>query len=228
MGRQAIGEPNEFSLALVAAVDGMRMQRALTVPALVERSGLGRNYYYKRTRGELPFSTNDIQVLADALGVSIRALLEPAVAAVERQRPVDSDRPEPAVLGYRLRKLVALHAARRPELDVDRALISALAKRGRLFSPSTWDKLLAGEPSNATDADLAEVADYFGVTPDYLLRAVLPGTVDVLDARLEVEVALAETGAGLAARSVNGASPQELLAIAEAIRRAGSGTEREN
>lgn len=71
-----------------------------------------------------------------------------------------------------------------------------------------------------TSDDLRAIADFFDVPPEYLLRIALPGVVDLVDARLEVEIALAETGVGIAARSVNAASPAELLAIAEAIRAA--------
>lgn len=207
------------------AVDDLRVQRGVSTPALIERAGFSRGYYYKRTRGETPFSTNDVQTIAEALGVPIRTLLEPAIAASDRRDEPGSDRPDAALLGYRLRKLVALHVARTPVPPVDRAVRAALAKRGRLLAGADWEQLLAGGPTEVTDDDLRAVADFFDVPAEYLLRVAMPGIVDVLDARLEVETALAETGVGIAARSVNAASPAELLAIAEAIRTAAA-TER--
>jgi transcriptional regulator with XRE-family HTH domain len=221
VGRQGSGEPNEFSRALVDAVDALRVQRGVSTPALIARAGFSRGYYYKRTRGETSFSTNDVQTIAEALGVPVRTLLEPAITATDRRDPAATDdRPDAALIGYRLRKLVALHVARTPAPPVDRAVRAALAKRGRLLAGADWEHLLAGEPTDVTDDDLRTVAEFFDVPAEYLLRVAVPGIVDVLDARLEVETALAETGVGIAARSVNAASPAELLAIADAIRAA--------
>jgi transcriptional regulator with XRE-family HTH domain len=220
VGRQGSGEPNEFSRAFVDAVDDLRIQRGITTPGLIARAGFSRGYYYKRTRGETSFNTNDVQTIAEALGVSVGELLEPAVTQMELLRAPRHEGLEPALLGLRLRKLVALHAARTPASPVDGALRAALAKRGRLLAGADWDRLLAGEPTEVTDDDLRAIADFFDVPAEYLLRMALPGVVDLIDARLEVEIALAETGVGIAARSVNSASPAELRAIAEAIRAA--------
>jgi transcriptional regulator with XRE-family HTH domain len=220
VGRQGSGEPNEFSRAFVDAVDDLRIQRGITTPALIAQAGFSRGYYYKRTRGETSFNTNDVQTIAEALGVSVGELLEPAITEMERLHAPRDERLEPALLGYRLRKLVALHVARTPAPPVDGAVRAALAKRGRLLAGADWERLLAGEQTDVTSDDLRAIADFFDVPSEYLLRIALPGVVDLVDARLEVEIALAETGVGIAARSVNAASPAELLAIAEAIRAA--------
>lgn len=114
MGRQGSGEPNEFSRAFVDAVDDLRIRRGITTPALIAQAGFSRGYYYKRTRGETSFNTNDVQTIAEALGVSVGELLEPAITEMERLHAPRDERLEPALLGHRLRKLVALHVARTP------------------------------------------------------------------------------------------------------------------
>lgn len=54
------------------------------VAQVIADAGFSRNYYYKRARHEMPFNTNDISQIAQAIGLEPDAILE---EALNRNRP---------------------------------------------------------------------------------------------------------------------------------------------
>jgi transcriptional regulator with XRE-family HTH domain len=226
MGRTPAGAPNELARAIVDAIERERERSGVSTPALIRRTGISANYYYKRTRLEAPFNVNDLQTIADALGISPRVFLEPAVDAYERMRDAEGIRAPTEVLAERASKALALWSARHPGRDVQVAVTAAVDARTTRITPRQWARFLDGDAGTLTDDQIAAIATFFDVTPDYFRRAELGRVEDDLDAQIEIQLALVDTGAlGLAARQLGAGDPSELRAIASAIRTAAIGRE---
>jgi len=208
------GAADEFSQAIARAIEDAKAAAGLTTRDLIKRSGLSANYYYRRARGELPFTTNDMSALATACGVTVGDLwsraqesLTPKVKSPEQ------------VVAERVHKLLAVAQAQFPKLDVQGALLASDVAKESHLTLQRWQAVLAGEHSDITAEQLVAIATFFGVDESYLTQLELSGTIDDIDARLDVQQAFAQTEArGASSRGVAGASPASLRALARAIR----------
>ncbi|MFC6354507.1 helix-turn-helix domain-containing protein [Luethyella okanaganae] len=54
-------------MAVVEEIDNARKHSGMTHAKLFKLSGMSQNYYYSRMRGDLPFNTNDIDKIAQAI-----------------------------------------------------------------------------------------------------------------------------------------------------------------
>lgn len=75
-GRQ--GAATDLSRAVSAEVKAQLARRRMEVDELAERTGKSRNYLYVRLRDQLPFNLNDLELIAQALGISGFTILEEA------------------------------------------------------------------------------------------------------------------------------------------------------
>jgi hypothetical protein len=224
VGRTPAGAPNELARAIVVSIERERELRGVSTPVLIRRTGLSANYFYKRVRLEAPFNLNDLQIIADALGASPRVFLEPALTAYEQTRASEGVRAPAEVLRERAQKVVAVWAANHPGRDVQAAVAAAVDGHANRISPRQWVRFTDGDAGTLTDDQLAAIATHFDVTPDYFRKAELGPVEDDIDAQIEIQLALADTGAlRLAARQLGTADPAELRAIAAAIRTAAIG-----
>lgn len=77
-------ETNPLSGLRGAVSEAIRIElarRRMSQRALADATGLKRSYVGRRMTGELPFTTDDLALIADALGVPVLALLPAASAA---------------------------------------------------------------------------------------------------------------------------------------------------
>jgi transcriptional regulator with XRE-family HTH domain len=216
----ATGASNDFSRAIARAVDLVREESGLTTHVLLQRARMSKNYYYRRARGEAPFNTNDLSVLAGAMGVGLSRIWALAVSDAEEPTGSTDEPPSPHVLAERLRKLVIVGQSQSRTGDVEGDLLASVAARTAHLTRAHWESLLAGDGARVSREQLAAIANHFNVHPEYLAYNRLNGSMDDLDSRLEIQVALAETGAlGVAARRVgDGPTPESRRALAQAIR----------
>lgn len=220
MPRLPAAEPNHFSRSIAAAIEAARDRAGITTPTLIMRSGLSGNYYYKRARGEASFSTNDIEIFSAAIGISHKDLLEIALN-IEDEGALASEEQtlSASSLAVRIQRLVADARAHDANLDVEAAVLAAVSARTTRLPPDAWDGLIRGDDVAVTDEQLAAISTYFKAHPDYLRKEAMTDLTDGFDARLEISLALAETGAlNYATRSLSAASPATLRSIAKAIR----------
>ncbi|WP_420369464.1 XRE family transcriptional regulator [Curtobacterium sp. L1-20] len=214
MPSTALGGADEFSRAVAHAIEDARSAAGLTTRELIKRSGLSPNYYYRRARGELPFTTNDMSALAAACDVSVGALWTRAQAEIVPKAASDAD-----VVAGRVNKLLAVARAQFPRMDLQAALLSSDVARDAGLAAPQWHALLSGELSAVTREHRAAVAAFFGVPEEYLLTTEVSDVIDDVDARLDVQEAFAQTGAhGASSRGPGATTPASLRALARAIR----------
>lgn len=207
------GAADEFSQAVARAIEDAKSAAGLTTRDLIKRSGLSANYYYRRARGELPFTTNDMSALATACGLTVGDLWARAQAEIT---PRVEDAGE--VIAERIKKLLTVARAQFPRIDVQSALLSSdVAQETKLTAPH-WQAIVDGDLSTVTIEQRAAVAAFFGVPAEYLTSIEVSDLVDDIDARLEVQAAFAQTDArGISSRGPGG-TPASLRALARAIR----------
>ena len=215
VARGETGKANEFSRLVAAAIDAERRRQSVSAPELVRRISLSESYYYKRMRGEAPFNTNDIQIIADALGVAPGELLRTVLAPVEaRTAPLN-------VTVSRIRRLAAVWSPGHPDRDVVTDLSRHLA---RVVGGVDVAQVLSGgdEDTELSDAAITATAEFFEVPANYLRIENLAGDLERLDAQLEVDLALIEAGASrFATRASSTLDAPDLRHVAAAIRGAG-------
>lgn len=215
------GAADEFSQAIARAIEDAKAGAGLTTRDLIKRSGLSANYYYRRARGELPFTTNDMSALATACGVTVGDLWSRAQSSLMPK--VKS--PAEIVTG-RVHKLLAVAQAQFPKLDVQGALLASDVAQESHLTLKRWQSILAGEHAEISTEQLVAIATFFGVDKTYLTQLELSGAIDDIDARLDVQQAFAQTEArGASSRGVAGASPASLRALARAIQESKRGEE---
>ena len=215
VARGETGKANEFSRLVAAAIDAERRRQSVPAPELVRRIPLSESYYYKRMRGEAPFNTNDIQIIADALKVAPGEILRTVLAPVEaRTAPL-------SVTVSRIRRLAAVWSSERPDRDVVTDLARHLT---RVVVGVDVTRLLSGgdEQAELSDAAIAATAEFFEVPANYLRIEDLSGDLERLDAQLDVDLALIEAGASrFATRASSTLDAPDLRHVAAAIRGAG-------
>ncbi|PPG29681.1 helix-turn-helix domain-containing protein [Pseudoclavibacter sp. RFBB5] len=97
MIKRAVGEASEFSRRVVRIIEDAVGKSGVSISQFLAEAGMSRNYYYTRLRGEKPFNTNDIEAIADALGLDAMEILmgaaQPTGARVTEIRPKVTDEP---------------------------------------------------------------------------------------------------------------------------------------
>lgn len=84
MVKRAVGESTTFSRRVAEEIDHAVRMSGQPAADIFAAAGMSRNYYYKRLRGEMPFNTNDIDRLGDALGINPFDLMRRATTNVTR------------------------------------------------------------------------------------------------------------------------------------------------
>ncbi|WP_291053630.1 helix-turn-helix transcriptional regulator [Herbiconiux sp.] len=73
-------------MRVIDVIENARRDADVSQAELIQRTGMGRNTFYKKLRGEVPFNTNDIDVIAEALGCDpmliLRTAAKPALSVV--------------------------------------------------------------------------------------------------------------------------------------------------
>ncbi|MCC2031798.1 helix-turn-helix domain-containing protein [Microbacterium allomyrinae] len=75
-----MGELSGFSWRVIDVIQKLIEQKGMTDAELIVRSGVPRNTFYRKMRGETPLNTNDIDAIAAALDVDPFDLLRAAAA----------------------------------------------------------------------------------------------------------------------------------------------------
>lgn len=70
MGRRAGSKSNTFSRTVSATIQALVSESTITTLMLFKATEISSNYYYGRIRGDLSFTTNDIERIAQALGTN--------------------------------------------------------------------------------------------------------------------------------------------------------------
>lgn len=70
-----MGDLSDFSWRLVDTIQKAIEARHMTDAEVIARSGVPRNTFYRKMRGETPLNTDDIDKLAYALGIDPFALV---------------------------------------------------------------------------------------------------------------------------------------------------------
>ena len=84
-----LGEAGDFSRRVIGNIDYAVGKDPRPAAEIITAAGMSRNYFYTRMRGEKPFNTNDVEAIADALGMDPFALLQ---APTENVTDLDSRR----------------------------------------------------------------------------------------------------------------------------------------
>ncbi len=82
--RASQGVATAFSRGVADTITHLVGMSGISVVQVLADAGISRNYYYKRARYELPFNTNDISQIAQALGITPDEII---TAALERALP---------------------------------------------------------------------------------------------------------------------------------------------
>lgn len=75
-----MGELSGFSWRVIDTIQKLIEQRGMTDAEVIVRSGVPRNTFYRKMRGETPLNTNDIDAIAAALNVDPFDLLGAAAS----------------------------------------------------------------------------------------------------------------------------------------------------
>ena len=69
---------SDFTRRVTETIEQKRRDRKMTIDELCKKTGIGRNSYYTKQRGERCFNTEEIDAIAKALGCDALLLLEEA------------------------------------------------------------------------------------------------------------------------------------------------------
>lgn len=118
------------------------------------------------------------------------------------------------------RRLRLLTGRPRQPVDVTRLVAAVAASSGESFDLGSWERLLSGAgPARVRQSTLEAIADFLEVPREYLLAPAVDEKVALIEARIDLVDAVAETGsAGVSLRSVGEPTPETLRAIAAALR----------
>jgi transcriptional regulator with XRE-family HTH domain len=118
------------------------------------------------------------------------------------------------------RRLRFLTSRPQQPVDVTELVAAVAASSGEPFDRSSWERLFSGTgPARVRQATLETIADYLEIPRDYLLAPPGDEKVDLIEARIDLVDAVAETGStGISLRSIGEPTPETLHAIAAALR----------
>lgn len=71
---------SQFTQRVIETIENRRRDAKMTIDDLCKASGIGRNSYYAKLRGERCFNTEDIDAVAETLGCDPFLILEEASA----------------------------------------------------------------------------------------------------------------------------------------------------
>ena len=184
----------------------------MTNVELIRQADFSPNYFYTRLRGDALFDTNDIDKIASVFGVSPAEII---VLAGSLSGEDDTDTVmviDSAELGRRLRFL----AAPLPEGTAAELLRAG----GAEVTAEEWSSLLDGSgPRRMSHSLLTALAGHFNVSEKYLTELGSTDVAQRVEAEVEFQRALHESGASaVAARALGEVSPGALQAITESIR----------
>lgn len=200
--------PSEFSRRVLANLSRLQSAAGMSNAALISASGLSRNYFYTRLRGEGPFNLEDIAGLARALDVDPGDMTAVPLGRSDREVRLDGQE-----LGRRIRLLNS------GSLDAPDHLLSRLTTVSNRSAEAVWDELTNGSSDIQSEQLLRELAAHFDVPVNYLFEPASTELVDQVEAELELRDALRQTGAqAVAGRALGQATPAALRAIAKAIK----------
>jgi hypothetical protein len=213
MGRGSVAPSTEFSMRVVSNVDNRRREIGKTHVQLFTEAGLSKNYYWKRLNHELPFNTNDIDVLARVLGV------EPEDLTSKR------------MVGNRLLRLSGTELARRlgelaeaPNAQGDVFRVSDLVDYLRAqeidLTAERWSSLIEETAAVTSQSEqmLVEIATFFDVDRVYLTNFAQEDVTEHVEAQLVLRRTLKQIGgATVSARALGNVPTSALLQIAKDI-----------
>ncbi|CAN5490320.1 hypothetical protein BH10ACT7_BH10ACT7_20820 [soil metagenome] len=200
--------PSEFSLRVLANLSRLQGAAEMSNSALIAASGLSKNYFYTRLRGEGSFNIEDIAGLARALDVDPGELTSVPLGESDRSIRVDGKE-----LARRLRLLNA------GETFPPILLLTRIGSLSEGAAEDTWIDLMAGVSDLRSERLLHELAAYFDIPVKYLFEPASAELVDQVEAEIELRDALRQTGAeAVAGRALGEATPAALRAIARAIK----------
>ncbi|MCJ1697972.1 hypothetical protein MT349_19490 [Rathayibacter caricis] len=184
----------------------------MTNVELIRRAEFAPNYFYIRLRGDKTFDTNDIEKLAMVFDVT------PADVMVLAATLTDDDDADKMIAVDRVELARRLHFLT-DGLAVDDS-VEALRAGGADITPEKWAALLAGKGQRQeAHSLLTSLAGHFGVSESYLLELHSVDVAQRVEAEVDLQRALRESGANsVAARALGEVSPSALKAITEAIR----------
>ncbi|MGN7861492.1 helix-turn-helix domain-containing protein [Microbacterium sp. 22303] len=75
-----MGEIGSFSWRVIDVIQKLIAEQGITDAEVISRSGMPRNTFYRKMRGDTPLTTDDIERLASALDVDPFAIIHAASA----------------------------------------------------------------------------------------------------------------------------------------------------
>lgn len=184
----------------------------MTNVELIKRAEFSPNYFYLRLRGDTTFDTNDIEKIARVFGVTPADVMTLATTLTDEgdvDKLVAVDHIE---LARRLKFLVA-------DLPTESSA-DALRAGGADITEKKWIELLSATgPRREAHSLLTALAGHFEVSEKYLLELGSSEIAQRIEAEIDLQRALNESGANsVAARTLGDVSPSALRAITDAIR----------
>lgn len=82
-----VGELSEFSWHLVDTIQKAIEARGITDAQVIARSGVPRNTFYRKMRGDTPLNTDDLDKIARALGMDPFSLVRGQYALAASDDP---------------------------------------------------------------------------------------------------------------------------------------------
>lgn len=80
MGRKATGIASDFSKEVIDAVQEAINRSGMSNAEVIKQAGISQDYYYTRARYERPFNTNDVDRIAEVIGVDPYSIFDEASA----------------------------------------------------------------------------------------------------------------------------------------------------
>jgi hypothetical protein len=221
MGSRAETTTSSFSRQVVEAIKRLRVNAGMTNADLIAAAGFGNNKYYTCLRGDTDFDTSDLESLGSALGVGAGEIVALAVTIpLEELEPANSlVRVDAIELGRRLKFLEDNAVLDGHGFEVE-VLGKSLEGLNTSFGDEEWSQYANGlAPSRIPIRLLAGIASYFSVNAEYLTNTAPSEASARIEAQVEFDRAVFESGArGVAARSFGTISADELRAISDVIR----------
>ncbi|CAG7622364.1 helix-turn-helix domain-containing protein [Leucobacter soli] len=89
---------SSFTQRVIAEIENARLDKGISVQDLISRSGIRRSSYFRKMRGETSFTTEDVDALANALGLDPMIVFKNAseehIAPVTVGRFLQNDAPD--------------------------------------------------------------------------------------------------------------------------------------
>ncbi|MGW9159317.1 helix-turn-helix domain-containing protein [Microbacterium sp. NPDC055665] len=221
MGKRASGAAGGLSQSVAAAVAQARKERGWDNQRLYSAADMSESYYYVRMRGDQPFNLNDLEKLANALGVHWfeicrRAVMLGGLDGGDIAPSLDVD---PGELSTRIQRVIA--GLRSNGAAYSWGDLLALAElEGVPLSSEQFAALQGGTVSSEVSARVpALLAKFWDVPVEYFTDFDNAEANEMTDALLEFRQAMQDTGAlSIAARTLGDITPAALRALTRTLR----------